>query len=108
AAFVSGVSWSVDAHYVISGLESTAGPELRVYTADTTGAQRCVVQNCTVNCVNGQNGSGVGISASSQENFIYSNVAFSDDINYALVTNVYTGGILGVPTVLENISIPPL
>lgn len=101
-------SWSHDGQYISIGGGTSGVYNVQLFSTNMTGATQCIVRDCTVGSTVGDNGAGVGISGSSNNNIFLNNVSGFNDVNYALVSNVYTGGILGNPTALQNISLPPM
>lgn len=90
-----------------------AGKTLSLYATSIRSSIMQALNNAVINnlvyCTKGLtcNASGVGISADSNKNLIISNRSFNNDVNYTFVSNVYFNGGNGMPTLLQNTSIPP-
>ncbi|MGE0207333.1 MAG: WD40 repeat domain-containing protein, partial [Candidatus Babeliales bacterium] len=102
---INGVSWSPSGEFFAT---ADNGLLVTVYNALVFNAIMNIVKN---NIVYGNNGnslpSGLGISGSSFSNIIVSNTAYNNQFDYEFVTNVFSSGINGSPSILENVSVPP-
>ncbi len=104
---INTIDWSQSDNYLAVAGASAGGIDTRIYCANITGANKCLIYNNMVSCVSGGYSTSIGINASSARNAIVNNIATDNDINYRLVSNIFSGGLLGRPTRMDNISLPP-
>jgi len=100
------VDWDPTDRYLAIGGNVVGLPpndiEIRIYET-VEGATKCLIlDNEVCNC------SGVGLDGNSNGNLIAKNVCFNNNwLNFGGIINKYTGGLLGYPSTIANIGIPP-
>lgn len=96
--------WSPDGALMATGFSTN----ISILTG-LTFPQRNILRDNIVYCVTGEPlAEGIGIAGSSIENLIIGNSSYHNDYNYQFVTNLYSQGLTGVPTLIQNLNLPPL
>jgi len=103
-AYQIDVDWSPDGKYVVS--EDTTAVETLVDEVANVCSKNKIENNNICNCRGGLGG--IGIEGASGTNLIIKNIGYENGINFSEgIFNQYRDGLLGVPSLLDNISVPP-
>ncbi len=107
-SIITSVNWSPDGKFLAVGEGvGTGGFEIRVFCALRFPSKNIIKDNVVYCTIGNLCPAGIGISGTSLGNLIVGNTAYENVKNYEFVTNVFAGGLSGVPTLLDNLSISP-
>jgi len=98
--------WSPSGRYALIGGQTSGGNDTAIFEVANTPTKCKIEDNNICNITGGL--CGIGLSGASGNNLIIKNIAYECDINFNPGTyNTFIGGLLGAPTELDNISVPP-
>ena len=98
---VNSVNWDPTGQYLAIGGQD--GNEIRVFLSFSL-PENCIILNNEVG-----NGSGIGIEGNGiNANLIAKNIGYNNPRNFTTgMFNLFSGGLNGVPGLMQNISVPP-
>ena len=100
--------WSPGGRYTVSAGQVNGGASgtTAIYESCNTPIKNIIKKNEVYNNLGGL--CGIGIAGSSGNNLIIKNIGYSNNINFSYgIFNKFLGGLLGYPTNIQNISVPP-
>jgi len=98
-------TWSPDEKYIVAVGEEVSDDNITLFEVSNE-TTKCKIENNNISNVSGGYLS-FGLKGSSRSNLIIKNLCYECDENFSSgIFNVFEKGLLGKPTIIENISMP--